>query len=68
VEIKRDQTVVTSGLGGNYPGGLLIGYTKNAMDMADQLFQKVSLSLPIEIEDLGTVWVIKGENKLKLVE
>ncbi|MFW5885136.1 MAG: rod shape-determining protein MreC [Patescibacteria group bacterium] len=59
IEIKKDETVVTSGLGGALPGGLLIGYVKDVSTTADQLFQKASLNLPAEIEEARMVWIIK---------
>ena len=43
MEVKSGDTVITSGLGGNFPRGLLIGYTKEAMATPDKLFQKSSL-------------------------
>ncbi|MDZ7611467.1 MAG: rod shape-determining protein MreC [Candidatus Moranbacteria bacterium] len=60
-EVERDQTVITSGLGKTYPRGLLIGYTKEAMSTSDQLFQKVTVNLPIEIDDIRVAFVVKGE-------
>lgn len=59
IEIKKEETVVTSGLGGTFPGGLLIGYIKEVSTTADQLFQKASLNLPAEIEESRMVWIIK---------
>ncbi|MFO7807263.1 MAG: rod shape-determining protein MreC [Candidatus Moraniibacteriota bacterium] len=59
VEIESDQTVITSGLGGTYPRGLLIGYTKDSITTSDQLFQKVSLNLPVEIDNTRIAWIVK---------
>jgi rod shape-determining protein MreC len=59
IEIKKDETVVTSGLSGTFPGGLLIGYVKDVTTTADQLFQKASLNLPIEIDEARMAWVVK---------
>lgn len=59
-EIEKGQTIITSGLGGSFPRGLLIGYIKEKETMADQLFQKVSIEVPVQVRDLRLVWVIKG--------
>lgn len=58
-EIETGQTVITSGLGGAYPRGLLVGYVKDVSLSVDQLFQRASLELPIEFKNLRIVWVIK---------
>lgn len=59
MEIKSGDTVITSGLGGKFPRGLLIGYTKEAMTTPDKLFQKSSLVLPVELNKLRMIWVVK---------
>ncbi|MCK5080564.1 MAG: rod shape-determining protein MreC [Candidatus Moranbacteria bacterium] len=58
-DIQQGQTVITSGLGRAFPRGLLIGYVKEVDVTADQLFQKVSLELPVQFNNLRMVWVIK---------
>ena len=57
-QIENNQTVITSGLGGLFPRGLLIGYVKDVGKTVDQLFQKASLDLPVQFKDLRLVWVI----------
>jgi len=59
-EVKEGQTVITSGLGGIYPRGLLIGYVQKTEITVDQLFQKASLNLPIDFKNLRMVWIIKN--------
>jgi rod shape-determining protein MreC len=59
MEVKPGDTVITSGLGGNFPRGLLIGYAKEAMTTPDKLFQKSSLVLPVELNNLRMIWVVK---------
>lgn len=58
-KIEKGQTVITSGLGDVFPRGLLIGHIKEANVTIDQLFQKASLELPVQFNDLRVVWVIK---------
>lgn len=57
-KIEKGQTIITSGLGGLFPRGLLIGYIKETGLTVDQLFQKASLDLPIQFNNLRMVWVI----------
>ncbi len=58
-KVEKGQTVITSGLGNVFPRGLLIGYVKDISTTMDQLFQKASLELPIQFNNLRMVWVIK---------
>ncbi len=61
VKIERGDTVITSGIGGLLPRGLLIGYTQSATPTSDQLFQKTSLILPSQMDKLMVVWIVEGE-------
>ncbi len=61
VEIKKGDTVITSGLSDNIPRGLLIGYVEEVTPAADQLFQKASLNLPLDLNKIRLVWVIKDK-------
>lgn len=58
-KIEKGQTVITSGLGDVFPRGLLIGHIKDVDVTVDQLFQKASLELPVQFNDLRMVWIIK---------
>lgn len=58
-ELEKGQTVITSGLGGKFPRGLLIGYVDSYRLTVDQLFQSVSLKLPVDFNDLRIVGIIK---------
>jgi len=58
-EVESGQTVITSGLGGLLPRGLLVGYIKEKDPTVDQLFQKFFLDLPIQVRDLRVVWIVK---------
>ena len=60
MEIKSGDTVITSGLGGVFPRGLLIGYAKEVTITSDKLFQKTSLILPVELNKIRMIWVIKN--------
>jgi len=58
--VEIGQTVITSGLGGTYPRGLLIGYVKDVGVTVDQLFQKATLDLPVQFINLRMIWIIKN--------
>lgn len=59
-EVDRGHTVITSGLGGLFPRGLLVGFIKESRPTVDQLFQKFSLDVPVQFKDLRMVWVVTG--------
>ncbi len=56
--LKEGDSVVTSGLGGVFPKGLLIGTIQEPRFSEDRLFQQASLVSPIEIDRLRYVFVI----------
>lgn len=60
VEVKKGDTVITSGVGNILPRGLLIGYAHDVTATADRLFQQVSLISPINYESIRMVWIVKG--------
>jgi rod shape-determining protein MreC len=59
-DLKKGQTVITSGLGGGLPRGLLIGYIEDYQMTVDQLFQTASLKLPVDFKSLRMIWVVKS--------
>lgn len=64
VEIKKGDSVITSGVGSILPRGLLIGYTQDAVATADQLFQQTSLISPVDYENTRVVWVVFNKKGL----
>lgn len=60
VEVKRGDTVITSGLDRILPRGLLIGYAQEPNPTSDQLFQRASLVLPVKFDSIKVVWVVKA--------
>ena len=59
--LKAGDTVVTSGLGGDMPQGLLIGTLQEARLSDDRLFQQASLVSPVRSDRLRYVFVIEAE-------
>jgi rod shape-determining protein MreC len=58
--LKVGDTVVTSGLGGDMPKGLLIGTLQETRFSDDRLFQQASLLSPVRFDRLRYVFVIKN--------
>ena len=58
--LKAGDTVVTSGLGGDMPQGLLIGTLQEARLSDDRLFQQASLVSPVRSDRLRYVFVIES--------
>ncbi|MDD3386684.1 MAG: rod shape-determining protein MreC [Candidatus Pacebacteria bacterium] len=58
-ELKDDDLIVTSPLGGNYPGGLLIGKVKNVQNIDNEPFQKSDIDLAYDIYLEDRVFVLK---------
>lgn len=59
--LKIGDTVVTSGLGGNMPKGLLIGTLQEPRFSNDRLFQQATLVSPLRFDSLRYVFVITNE-------
>ncbi|MEA1926218.1 MAG: rod shape-determining protein MreC [Patescibacteria group bacterium] len=60
VEINKGDSIMTSGVGGILPRGLLVGYAQEPMSTADQLFQQASLILPVDYGSIRMVWIVTG--------
>jgi rod shape-determining protein MreC len=58
--LKAGDAVVTSGLGGKAPSGLLIGTLADVKLAPDQLFQQAALVPPVSYDDLRFLFVIKA--------
>lgn len=58
--LRAGDTVVTSGLGGDLPKGLLIGTIQETRFSGDRLFQQASLVSPVRFDHLRYVFVIEN--------
>lgn len=58
--LKAGDTVVTSGLGGDMPRGLLIGTLQETHFSGDRLFQQASIIMPVRFDRLRYVFVIEN--------
>ncbi len=58
-ELTVGDGVVTSGLGGEYPRGLLLGTIANVGFSEDKLFQQATITSPVRIASLRFVFLIQ---------
>ncbi len=56
--IRVGDTVCTSGLGGDYPKGLLLGSIESIKSKPDELFQKADLNSQIDFKKLEIVFIV----------
>lgn len=57
--LRSGDRVVTSGVGGSIPSGLLIGTVGQVRDSEDRLFRRASIVPPMELESIRFVFLIK---------
>jgi len=58
-DVAPGDTVVTTGLGGIYPKGLLVGYVTKVEEGSDPLFKKTILRLSVDFDHLEELFVLK---------
>ena len=56
--IQVNETIVTSGLAGDIPAGLPVGYVKQVTSQPSDIFQAVSIAIPITINQVELVLVL----------
>lgn len=61
--LKNGDTLITSGLGGDIPKGLLVGTLQEPRFSEDRLFQRASIVSPVRFERLRYVFIIKNTLK-----
>ena len=54
--------IVTSGLGGSMPKGLLVGNIREVGNTEDKLFQEAQVSTKVKYDDLEIVFILKGDS------
>jgi len=62
ITIEPGEQVVTSGLGGDVPAGLLVGKIDEVVSKEGEIFQKVTISSPIQIYFLEFVFIVNTAN------
>jgi rod shape-determining protein MreC len=58
-DVAIGEDVITSGVGGRYPEGLLIGSVRKVESQKNKIFKSATLKLPFEIRKLERVFVIR---------
>lgn len=61
ISLQKGENVVTSGLGGQIPAGILVGKTGEVISKEGEIFQKNSVSTPVDFSRLEVLFVIKNE-------
>lgn len=59
--LHQGDRIVTSGVGGGAPRGLLIGTAEDVHESSDRLFQRASIVSPIDFNSLRFVYLIKED-------
>lgn len=59
IEIKPQENVVTSGLGGQIPAGVPVGKTSSVITKRGEIFQKVLVLSPVDFSRLEVLFVVK---------
>lgn len=62
IGIQKGENILTSGLGGQIPQGLLIGSVKETISKEGEIFQKVDILSPIEFSKLEVLFIIKSND------
>jgi len=57
--VKEGDTAITSGLGGGFPRGLLVGKIGQIKQSEDKLFQQATIFSPVDFSSLRVVFVLK---------
>lgn len=59
IPIKKGEQVVTSGLGGDIPLGIMVGTVEDVVSKEGEIFQKVTVKSPLQIYFLEFVFVVQ---------
>jgi len=65
-DVKEGDVIITSGLGGIFPKGLVIGHVRSVVLRRDALYLDVSVEPEIEFAKLEEVLVIKGVKEFSI--
>jgi rod shape-determining protein MreC len=58
-DVAPGDTITTSGLGGIFPSGLMVGFVRKVSDDPDPLFKRVVLDLSVDFEHMEEVFVMR---------
>ncbi len=58
-EIEIGESILTSGLGGNSPRGIIVGYVQNSTTLEDQVLPQLSVEPASHFDDLNYVTILQ---------
>lgn len=58
VKVEENQTIITSGIGGDFPKGILIGKISEIESAENKMFQKIEVEPAIKTEKIEKVFII----------
>jgi rod shape-determining protein MreC len=58
-EVAEGDTIITSGLGGIYPRGLMVGYVTKIEDNYNPLFKKVRIKVAVDFDHLEELFIMR---------
>ena len=58
-EIEIGESILTSGLGGNSPRGIIVGYVQNSTILEDQVLPQLSVEPASHFDDLNYVTILQ---------
>ncbi|MDO8686616.1 MAG: rod shape-determining protein MreC [Candidatus Berkelbacteria bacterium] len=61
IQVQKDENVLTSGLGGQIPAGILIGKVSSVISKEGEIFQKATVISPVDFSKLEVLFVIKQQ-------
>ncbi len=59
IELKKEEMVLTSGLGGNLPQSIPVGKVKKIISAESEIFQKSQIESPIKFNNLDIVFILR---------
>lgn len=59
ITIQKGENILTSGLGGQIPQGILIGTVNDLTSKEGEIFQKVNVTSPVDFSRLEVLFVVK---------
>jgi rod shape-determining protein MreC len=62
-DVISGDTVITSGMGGDYPKGIVVGYVTDVQRKPFGISQKVMLQPSVDFSKIEEVFVVTGEGK-----
>jgi len=65
-QVSKGDTVVTSGFGGIYPQGVMIGRVERVRREADKSFYTITVQLGVDFEKLAYVYVVENKHQAEL--